>query len=132
MGIALENRLRKLEKAQQAKADKPIIEQEELMRRETAGKLRRTPESRAALRAYCQRMFRSMRLQKRKRIEVMTSPEQLARLRIQWAKEDAETERYEQECLKQSKVTGEELQSFLSGIIGEADGDRIGKTLEKA
>ena len=48
----------------------------------------------------------------------MSSPEQLARLRIQWAKEDAESERLEQEYLKQAKVTGEKLESFLSGIIG--------------
>ena len=115
---ALEKRLGKLEKAEQAKIDSTVIDEPELMRRETGRKLRRTPESRAALRAYCQRMFRSMRLEKRKRIEVMTSPEQLARLRIQWVKEDAESERLEQEYLKQAKVTGEDLESFLRGIIG--------------
>ena len=115
---ALEKRLGKLEKTQQANTGRLVEEQEELMRREMAGKLRRTPESRAALRAYWQRMFRSMRLQKRKRIEIMTSPEQLVRLRIQWAKEDAESERLEQEFLKQATVTGEKLESFLSGIIG--------------
>ena len=54
-----------------------------------------------------------MHLQKRKRMEVMTSPEQLARLRIQWAKEDAESQRLEQEYLKQANVTGEELRVFL-------------------
>jgi hypothetical protein len=73
-----------------------------------------------------------MWLEKRKRIEAMTSPEQLARLRIQWAKEDAESDVREQKYLKEAKVTGEELESFLSRIIGEADGDGIGKTVEKA
>ena len=128
MASGLENRLRKLEKTVRARED----EVDQGAWRETAGKLRRTPESRFAVRAYCQRLFRSMRWHKRKRIEVMTSPEQLARLRIEWAKEDAESERYEQEYLEKAKVTGEELESFLSGIIGEADGDRIGKTPEKA
>ena len=128
MGNVLENRLRKLEKT--ARAQEHDMDQGAW--RQTAGKLRRTHESRFALRAYCQRIFRSMHLQKRKRIEAMTSPEQPARLRIQWSKEDAESERLEQEYLKQAKVTGEELESFLSGIIGEAHGDRFRKTPEKA
>jgi hypothetical protein len=114
MAIGLERRLRKLEKTVRVQED----EIDQGAWRENAGKLRRTPESRAALRAYWQRMFRSMRLQKRKRIEVMSSPEQLARLRIQWAKEDAESERLEQEYLKQAEVTGADLESFLCGIIG--------------
>jgi hypothetical protein len=113
----LEKRLVKLEKVQRANTDKLSNDQEELMRRETAGKLRRTPESRAALRAYCQRIFRAMHLQKRKRIEVMTSPEQLARLRMQWAKEDAESERLEEKYLKEAKVTPEGLETFLREIV---------------
>ena len=42
----------------------------------------------------------------------MTSPEQLARLRMQWAKEDAESEKRQEEYLK-AKVTREGLESFL-------------------
>ena len=127
----LEKRLGKVEKTVDDRTNAEIEAQKREQWRETEGKLTRTPESRAALRAYCQRLFRSMRWQKRRRIEAMTSPEQLARFRIEWAKEDDESERYEQNYLKEAKVTGEELESFLSRIIGEADGDGIRKTPEK-
>jgi hypothetical protein len=123
MGNGLENRLRKLEKTVRAQEDD--IDQGAW--RESAKKLRRTPEGRAAVRAYCERIFRAMHEQERKRIEAMTSSEQLARLRIQWAKEDTESETREGEYLRQAKVTPEDLESFLCGIIGYADGDRSRK-----
>jgi hypothetical protein len=52
MGNVLENRLRKLEKT--ARAQEHDMDQGAW--RQTAGKLRRTHESRFALRAYCQRI----------------------------------------------------------------------------
>jgi hypothetical protein len=41
-----------------------------------------------------ERVVSAMRAQERARMKVMTSPEQLARLRKQWAEEDARRERY--------------------------------------
>jgi hypothetical protein len=58
-----------------------------------------------------------MHEQERKRIEAMTLSEHLARLRMQWAKEDAESETREEEYLKEAKVTREGLESFLREII---------------
>ena len=78
---------------------------------------RRTPEGRGAVRAYCERIFRAMHEQERKRIEAMTSSEQLARLRMQWAKEDTESETREEKYLKEAKVTPEGLETFLREII---------------
>ena len=113
MASGLENRLRKLEKTVRAQED----DIDRGAWREAAKKLRRTPEGRGAVRAYCERMFRAMHEHERKRIEAMTSPEQLARLRMQWAKEDAESETREKEYLKEAKVIREGLESFLREII---------------
>ena len=55
-----------------------------------------------------------MHEQERKRIEAMTSPEQIGRLRMQWAKKDAESETREEEYLKEAKVTGDDLESFFA------------------
>jgi len=65
---------------------------------------RRTPEGRGAVRAYCERIFRAMHEQERKRIEAMTSSEQLARLRMQWAKEDTERRRARKSILKRLRL----------------------------
>jgi hypothetical protein len=46
MGIALEKRLRKLEKAEQAKTDKLIDDQEEMKKRDELRQLTSTPEGR--------------------------------------------------------------------------------------
>jgi hypothetical protein len=117
MVIALERRLRKLEKAEEAKMDKLRVDHEAVMRRKVLEKLRSTPHSRAVLRAYWEQRFRARWAEERKRIEAVTRPEQLARFRRQWAKEHAESETREEEYLKEAKVTREGLESFLREII---------------
>jgi hypothetical protein len=89
---ALEKRLGKLEKTQQAKADKVIVDQEKLMRREELRKVRSTPEGsrlvRRLARESAERLLSDMQARKRAQLEAMTSSEQLERLRKQWAEED--------------------------------------------
>jgi hypothetical protein len=87
MGIALEKRLRRTEKAL-ASPKEPPFDREEL--RELAS----TPEGRRLAMESAERVVSAMRAQERARMKVMTSPEQLARLRKQWAEEDARRERY--------------------------------------
>jgi hypothetical protein len=113
MGIALEKRLRKLEKAQQANTDKLIDDQEELMRREELRKLRSTPEGRRLVRKLAmesaERIRSAMLARKRAQLEAMTSPEQLERLRKQWAEEDARDEALRKrnaECDAQRRANG--------------------------
>ena len=93
MGIGLEKRLRRLEKVEQAKTDKLIDDQEELVRREELRKLRSTPEGRRLVRTLAmesaERIVSAMRTRERAQLEKMTSPEQLERLRKKWAEEDA-------------------------------------------
>jgi len=50
MGIELEKRLRKLEKAQQAKMDSTVIDQEEMKKRDELRQLMSTPEGRRLVR----------------------------------------------------------------------------------
>ena len=93
---ALEKRLGKLEKVQQANTDKLVDDQEELMRREELRKLRSTPEGRRLVRKLAmesaERIRSAMLARERAQLEAMTSPEQLERLRKQWAEEDARWE----------------------------------------
>jgi hypothetical protein len=88
MGNGLENRLRKIEKTVGAQED----EIDSGAWRAMAEKLRSTPEGRALARASAERMVQAMRAKERAQLERMTSPEQLARLRKQWAEEDAREE----------------------------------------
>src|SRR5688500_12049557 len=93
---ALERRLGKLEQVEQAKADKPLVEQEERMKREELRQMRSTPEGRRLVRKLAtesaERIMSAMKARKRAQFEAMTSPEQLERLRKQWAEEDERDE----------------------------------------
>ena len=116
MGIALEKRLRKLEKAEEAKMDKLRVDHEEVRRRKFLENLRSTPEGRAAGRAYTEQLLRAMRAREHAPIEAITPPEQLVSLRQKWSKEDAESKAREEEYLKEAKVAREDLESFLHEI----------------
>jgi hypothetical protein len=67
MGIALEKRLRKLEKAEEAKMDELRVDHEELRGREEMMKFARTPESRAAAMASAERIVNAMKARDRAR-----------------------------------------------------------------
>jgi predicted lipid-binding transport protein (Tim44 family) len=103
MGIELEKRLRKLEKAQQAKMDSTVIDQEEMKKRDELRQLMSTPEGRRLVRKLAmesaERIRSAMQAQERAQLEAMTSPEVLERLRKQWAEEDARREALKAENL---------------------------------
>jgi hypothetical protein len=109
MGNGLENRLRKIEKTVGAQED----EINSGAWRETAEKLRSTPEARSAVRAYCERRFRATWAEERKRIEAVTRPEGLVFLRRKWAKEDADSKAREDEYTKAAVGVSEEIASML-------------------
>lgn len=123
MGIALEKRLRKLEKAEEAEMDKLRVDHEAVMRREVMEKLRSTPEGRAVAMACAQRTVRAMLARERAGIEAMTPPQQLAALRKQWEEEDAQSKAYEEESLREANIAAEDVESFLCRIIERAEKD---------
>jgi acyl-CoA reductase-like NAD-dependent aldehyde dehydrogenase len=108
--------LRKLEKIQKAKRDEVSDAEEAARRRAFLDEVRRTPEGRALALRVAQQLVSDMQARERAQIERMTSPEQLERLRKQWAEEDAESETREEKYLKEAKVTPEGLETFLREI----------------
>jgi hypothetical protein len=117
MGIALEKRLRKLEKAEEAKMDKLRVDHEAVMRREAYEKLSSTPQSRAVLRAYWEQRLRAKRAEERKGIEAATAPERLPELRKEWSKQDAQSKAREEEYLRKANIAAEDAESVLCRMI---------------
>jgi hypothetical protein len=109
MGIALEKRLRKLEKAEEAEMDELRVDHEELRRREEMMKFACTPEPGAAM-SSAERIVNAMRARDHARIEAITPPEPLARLRKQWAEEDARDEAL--------KAENERVEAWIESISG--------------
>jgi hypothetical protein len=56
-------------------------------------------------------------MQTRKRLEALTSPENLVGLKQKWAKEDALSEAQEDDYLKQAKVSPEDLEPFMARLM---------------
>jgi hypothetical protein len=114
MGIELEKRLRKLEKAQQAKMDSTVIDQEEMKKRDELRQLMSTPEGRRLVRKLAmesaERIRSAMQAQERAQLEAMTSPEVLERLRKQWAEEDARWEAL--------KAENERVEAWIESLGG--------------
>jgi hypothetical protein len=119
MAIALEGRLRKLEKTVEARMnqERSDVEHQELTK--ALERLRSTPEGRAAVRAKGQRQCRAMLAEEHARIEAFTPPARLVELRRQWAKEDAQSKALEEKYLGQAGVAAEDLESFLLKLIGK-------------
>jgi hypothetical protein len=110
---ALEKRLEKVERRVEGRMDKGIEDQKRVEQHDALRQLMSTPEGRRLVRKLAvesaERIRLAMFARERAQLEAMSSPEQLERLRKQWAEEDARWEALRKRNAELDAQRGDEL-----------------------